>query len=74
MKRKYEVNILYDNGISEGYRTDELTNEELDDLINVPYQAFLSGKDANAVLQLKSIDGFHSIIDVKKIVRVSVNK
>jgi hypothetical protein len=72
MKKNYTIEFLYDNGIVESFKTGEMTENELNDFINVPFQAFMNGK--NAVIQVPNKYGYTSLINVKKITRISIKE
>jgi hypothetical protein len=71
MKKNYIIEFLYDNGIVESFKTGEMTENELNEFINVPFQAFMNGK--NAVIQVPN-NGYTSLINVKKITRISIKE
>lgn len=70
MKKNYKLEILYDNGTIETYKTGRVTEDELKDVMTVFYQAFQDGLDA--VMQVPNEHEGSTLINIKKVSRVSV--
>jgi hypothetical protein len=68
--KSYKFEFLYDNGIIETFDTGLITDNELQDALDIIYNSFGDGLEAG--MQIPNGTGHNAYINVSKVTRVNL--